>query len=79
MPGQVVGDDAVVRGDLLVLEQAAPLVVVATRGVLADQRLALAVLEVEDLVLEPVHVDVDVMPGDGRNLAHVLSLGSSRR
>ena len=51
VPGQVVGDDAVVLGDLLVLEQAAPLVVVAARGVLADQRLAGAVLEVEDLVL----------------------------
>jgi hypothetical protein len=63
VPGQVVGDDAVAGGDLLVLEQPAPLVVVASRGVLALQRLSGAILEVEDLVQQSV--DVDVMSGDG--------------
>jgi hypothetical protein len=65
VPGQVVCDDAVVAGDLVVLEQAAPLVVVASRGVLADQRLPGAVLEVEDFVQESVDVEVDIMSGDG--------------
>ena len=71
MARQVVGDDAVVLGDLLVFEKPAPLVVVAAGRVLADQWLAGAVLEVEDPVLQTVDVDVDVVPGDGGDLAHL--------
>jgi hypothetical protein len=43
-------------------------VVVAARGVLADQRLPGAVLQVEDLVLEAVDVDRDVVPVTGEIL-----------
>jgi hypothetical protein len=68
---QVVGDDAVVLGDLLVFEKSTPLVVVAAGRVLADQWLAGAVLEVEDPVLQTVDVDVDVVPGHGGDLAHL--------
>jgi hypothetical protein len=64
VPGQVVGDHAVAARDVLVLEQAAPLVVVAAGGVLADERPAGAVLEEEDLVLASLHVDRHVMAGD---------------
>src|SRR5690606_40387587 len=48
----------------------APLVVVAARGVLADERLACAVLQVEDLVLQAVRLDGHVVAGDRGNLAH---------
>ena len=75
MPRQVVGDDAVVLGDLVVLEEAAPLVVVTTRGVLADERLPPSVLEIEDLVEKSVDVDVDVVSGNWGDLPNIRSLG----
>jgi hypothetical protein len=72
MPGQIVGDDTVVLGDFFVFEQSAPLMVVTTRRVLADQWLSLPVLQVEDLVQQPIDVNVDVVPGHGRNLVHAF-------
>jgi hypothetical protein len=59
--GEVVGDHAVVLGDLLVLQEAPPLVVVATGGVLADERLARSILQEEDLALVAHDVDRDVV------------------
>jgi hypothetical protein len=39
VPGQVICDDPVVAGNLLILEKVAPLVIMASRRVLAYQRL----------------------------------------
>jgi hypothetical protein len=61
---QVVGDHAIAVRDLLVLEQVAPLVVVAPSRVLAYQRPAGAVLEEEDLVLAALDINRHVVAGD---------------
>ena len=45
-----------------ILQQIAPLVIMAAGGVLADERRALAVLEVEDLVLVTVDVEGHIAP-----------------
>ena len=70
VPGQIIGDHVVAVGDGLVLEQAAPLMIVATGRVLAHQRYALAVAQVEDLVFVAVHINGDVTTDNGRVLGH---------
>ena len=64
MPRQVVSNHVVVFGDLFVFEQAAPLMVVAPRGVLANQRLSLAVVQIENFVFFTVNIDGDVSAGN---------------
>src|SRR5215210_7632925 len=49
--GKIIGDYAVVLGDVLIFEQVPPLVVVAASGVLANQRLTRAILQKEDFAL----------------------------
>lgn len=71
MSGKIVGDDEVVPSDLLIFEQVTPLVVVTPGRMLTDQRLAGAILVVENLVFQPVDVERHVMAGHGRNARHV--------
>src|SRR5699024_11942500 len=55
--GQVVGDHAIMGGDVGVFEQVTPLVVVATGCVLADDGLPFPVLQVEDAALVAQYID----------------------
>jgi hypothetical protein len=73
MARQVIGDDVIVPGELLVFEQAAPLMVMAAGGVLADDRLAASVVEVEDLVLVAVYLDRHVAACHWRMADHGLT------
>src|SRR5699024_1262241 len=61
--GQVVGDHAIMVGDVGVFEQVTPLVVVATGCVLADDGLPFPVLQVEDPALVAQYIDGHVASG----------------
>ncbi len=61
---QVEGDDAIARGQLLVLERVTPLVVVKPAGVLEQQGWPAARFEEEHLVVDTADLDGDVAADD---------------
>ena len=65
MTRHVIGDDAVARGKIFILQQMAVLMVMGCRRVMADERRPLAVLAPKYTVFEAVDLDGDVTPDNG--------------
>src|SRR6266487_2457260 len=73
MVGQVIGNDTVVLRYGWVSKEIAPLVIMSTCGMLAKDRYAVAILQVEDLIRLSLHLNINIVTGHGGYLLHCIS------